>query len=176
MKNKLYFEYEITYKIEVFVKHYNVMPPIIFNTTIVRKINNVSFDALPLEVLKELFNDGRIFSHFIERILAQDYGLSHVAGCKGHDLVDPSNAQVKFEQKTFTGNGCRIMPSNMIGQGRHFDMGIFHEKAAGLNYIIVSNITFPELKIKFVKGSDLISQYPNGEIKLRDHDKFFRDH
>jgi hypothetical protein len=152
------------------------MVSIIFNTTIVRKISNVSFDTLTPEVLKELFTDGRIFSHFIEHMLAQDYGLRHVKGCKGYDIVDPSNPEIKYEQKTFTQNGCKIMPSNMIGQGRHFDMSVFHEKAAGLNYIIVSNIAFPELKIKFIKGSDLISQYPNGEIKLKDHDKFFRDH
>lgn len=146
-----------------------------FNKTIERKIENVSFDALPDEVLKELFKDGRIFSHFIERILAKDYGLRHVTGCKGHDIVDPLNSDIKYEQKTFTGNGCKFMPSNMIGQGRQFDKKVFDEKSKNLIYVIVSNINFPSLKIRFVNGSELAVMYPNGEIKLRDHDKFFSD-
>ena len=151
------------------------MMTIIFNKTIQRTIQNVSFDTLPGEVLKDLFKDGRIFSHFIERILAQDYGLRHVTGCKGYDIVDPVNPGIKYEQKTFTGNGCKFMPSNMIGQGRHFDKEVFDEKSKNLIYVIVSNINFPTLKIRFVKGGELATKYPNGEIKLKDHDKFFTD-
>ena len=146
---------------------------VVFNKTILKTISNVSFGDLPQEVIRNIFKDGRIFSHFIERVLAQDYGLTHVTGCQGYDIVDPSNPEIKYEQKTFTGNGCKIMPSNMIGQGRKFDKTIFHEKAASLNYVIVSNIGFPDIKIRFVKGADLIAQYPSGEIKLKDHDTFF---
>jgi hypothetical protein len=151
------------------------MAAIVFNKTIDRKIENVSFDTLPVEVITELFKDGRIFSHFIERILAQDYGLKHVTGCKGHDIVDPSNPDIKYEQKTFTGNGCKFMPSNMIGQGRQFNKEVFMEKSKNLIYVIVSNVKFPLLKIRFVKGSELATEYPGGEIKLKDHDKFFTD-
>jgi hypothetical protein len=151
------------------------MATIVFNTTIERKIENVSFDTLPVEVLHELFKDGRIFSHFMERILAKDYGLTHVPGCKGHDIVDPVNPDIKYEQKSFTGNGCKFMPSNMIGQGRHFDKEVFDEKSKHLIYIIVSNLHFPTLKIRFVKGPELAAKYPNGEIKLKDHDNFFTD-
>jgi hypothetical protein len=107
-------------------------------------------------------------------MLAQDYGLIHVPGCKGHDLVSPSDSS-KYEQKTFTKGGCKIMPSNMVGQGRHFDKTVFHQKASELSYIIVSNIAFPDIKIRFVKGSDLIQQYPNGIIPFKDHDAFFSD-
>jgi hypothetical protein len=141
--------------------------------TFTRSIKNVEFDGLSQEILRSIFGDGRIFSHFIERILARDYSLQHISGCKGHDLVDPSNPEIKYEQKTFTKGGCKFMPSNMIGQGRHFDPVIFNEKAKNLNYIIVSNIKFPEIKIKFMKGMDMISMYPNGEIKIKDHDRFF---
>jgi len=151
------------------------MASIVFNKTIERKVEGVSFDTLPLEVLNELFKDGRIFSHFIERILAQDYGLRHVPGCKGYDIVDPLNPDIKYEQKTFTGNGCKFMPSNMIGQGRQFNKEVFDEKSKHLIYVIVSNIHFPSLKIRFVKGPELATRYPNGEIKLKDHDKFFTD-
>jgi len=151
------------------------MATIVFNTTIERKIENVSFDTLPVEVLHELFKDGRIFSHFMERILAKDYGLTHVPGCKGHDIVDPVNPDIKYEQKSFTANGCKFMPSNMIGQGRHFDKEVFDEKSKHLIYVIVSNLHFPTLKIRFIKGPELAAKYPNGEIKLKDHDNFFTD-
>ncbi len=144
-----------------------------FNHTMTKTIANVAFGDLPQEVLQELFGDGRIFSHFMERVLAKDYGLTHVTGCQGHDLVDPADPNVKYEQKTFTRNGCKFMPSNMIGQGRHFDQAVFDEKVKGLIYVIVSNIHFPELKIRFVKGPELAAMYPKGEIKLGDHDKFF---
>ena len=144
-----------------------------FNKTITKTIQNVSFGNLPLETLTELFKDGRLFSHFMERVLALDYNLTHVPGCKGHDLVDPKDQDIKYEQKTFTRRGCKFMPSNMIGQGRKFDQAVFDEKSKTLNYIIVSNINFPEIKIRFVKGTDLVALYPKGEIPLKDHAKFF---
>lgn len=148
---------------------------VIFNKTFTSTIQDIAFGNLPQEILRNLFSDGRIFSHFMERILAQDYGLTHVTGCKGHDLVDPKDPQIKYEQKTFTGNGCKFMPSNMIGQGRHFDKTVFDEKSKGLNYVIVSNVRFPEIRVRFIKGAELAAAYPMGEIKSKDHDKFFSD-
>jgi len=148
---------------------------IVFNKTILRSISSFTFDILTPAVLAELFGDGRIFSHFMERILAQDYGLTHVTGCKGHDLICASNPDIKYEQKTFTKNGCKFMPSNMIGQGRSFDKKVFDEKSKNLIYIIVSNVKFPDLKIRFIKGSELAIQYPNGIIVSSEHDKFFTD-
>jgi hypothetical protein len=61
----------------------------------------------------------------------------------------------------------------MIGEGRKFDKEIFETKAQNLNYIIVSNVNFPEIKIKFVKGSELLIDYPNGVIPSKDFIKFF---
>lgn len=148
---------------------------IVFNQTVSDKIENIAFGDLPREVLYELFKDGRIFAHFMERLLAQWYGLEHVSGCKGHDLINKTNPDDKYEQKTFTENGCKIMPSNMIGQGRKFDKDIFHKKAEKLTYIIVSNINFPNIKIRFVKGSELVSKYPNGIIHRKQHDTFFNE-
>ena len=147
--------------------------PFEFNTTYDHIIDTVAFGSLDQETLQTLFKDGRIFSHFIERFIAKEYGLTHVTGCQGHDLVDPSDATVKYEQKTFTGNGCKFMPSNMIGQGRHFDKSVFDEKVKGLNYVIVSNVAFPKIKIRFVKGCDLATLYPGGEIRSKGHDGFF---
>lgn len=136
-------------------------------------ITNYSFNTLPCEVLEKLYKDGRIFSHFIEHQIAQDFALTHVPGCKGYDIVDPKNPEIKYEQKTFTANGCKFRPSSMIGTGRSFDPAIFAEKAAKLIYIIVSNVAFPNIKIRFVSGTDMLTLYPNGIIPFADHDRFF---
>jgi hypothetical protein len=61
----------------------------------------------------------------------------------------------------------------MLGQGRHFDKEVFEKKASGLIYAIVSVVNFPEIKIRFVKGVDLLAKYPMGEIKLSQHAEFF---
>jgi len=69
--------------------------------------------------------------------------------------------------------GCSFTPSNMKGQGRKFDQTIFEEKTKKLIFVIVSNVNFPEIKIKFVRGVDLLVDYPNGKIHFKDFDKFF---
>jgi hypothetical protein len=84
-----------------------------------------------------------------------------------------NDENIKYDQKTFTARGCKFMPSNMIGERRKFDKKIFEEKAKKLIYIIISNVEFPEIKIKFVKGIDLIVDYPDGKIPSKDLIKFF---
>ena len=61
----------------------------------------------------------------------------------------------------------------MLGQGRKFDEKIFVEKSNKLIFCIVSNINFPEIKIKFVNGSELVKLYPKGKISVQDYVKFF---
>ena len=61
----------------------------------------------------------------------------------------------------------------MIGTGRTFNEELFKEKAQKLIYCIVSNINFPEIKIKFVKGIYLLENYPKGIIPLNDYVNFF---
>jgi len=128
---------------------------------------------LPSQMIIEIFKDGRPFSHFIEKWLSLNFDLIHIGGCKAYDFVHENDENIKYDQKTFTVRGCKFMPSNMIGEGRKFDKEIFETKAQNLNYIIVSNVNFPEIKIKFVKGTDLINTYPNGVIPSKDFIKFF---
>ena len=146
-----------------------------FNKTFTKVIQNFSFGDLPIEVLKGLFKDGRTFAPFAEQLLAKEFTLKHITGCKGHDLTDIVDSSIQYEQKTFTKGGCKFMPSNMIGQGRHFDKAVFDEKSKKLIYVIMSNINFPEIKIRFVKGSEMVERYPLGVIKFSEHDVFFRD-
>jgi len=131
------------------------------------------FGNLPQSDVIEIFKDGRPFSHFIEPWLAVNYPLNHVKGCKKYDHTDITDENIKYDQKSFTNRGCKFMPSNMIGEGRKFNKEIFEEKAKKLIYIIVSNISFPEIKVRFVRGIDLIVDYPTGCIPLKDFNKFF---
>ena len=148
---------------------------VILNTTVTKLIGNYSFGTLSTDVLNNLFKDGRIAAHFMEEMLAQDFGLTRIPGCQDHDLVDPSDTSLRYEEKTFTRNGCKIVPSNMLGQGRHFNKEVFEKKASGLIYAIVSVVNFPEIKIRFVKGIDLLPLYPKGEITLSQHEDFFKN-
>ena len=150
------------------------MNTIVFNQTTTNVIKNFSFDCLSQEDLISYFKDGRPFSLIIERWLSKNYNsLTHIPGCEKYDHVDSENANIKYDQKTFTKRGCNFMPSNMIGEGRKFDPIIFKEKTANLNYIIVSNVNFPEIKIRFVKGVELVDKYPNGKIPFTQFNEFF---
>jgi hypothetical protein len=150
-----------------------VISNITHNTTFRHTIENVSFGNLPPSVMTEIFKDGRAFSHFIEAWLAINYPLIHIKRCKQYDHTDVNDETVKYDQKTFTKNGCKYMPSNMIGEGRTFNQEIFEKKANQLIYIIVSNVHFPEIMVRFVRGCDLIVDYPTGNIPFKDFDKFF---
>jgi hypothetical protein len=156
------------------LQEHHIKLSIKFNTTFTYNIQNFEFGILPREIRINIYKDGRAFSHFIEPLLANIYdGLKHVPGCKDHDLVDSVDESIKYEQKTFTSKGCSFTPSNMKGQGRKFDKEVFEEKTKKLLFIIVSNVNFPEIKIKFIRGIDLLVDYPNGKIPFKDFDKFF---
>lgn len=144
---------------------------ILYNKTYNHTLTNYNFGNIPESKMIEIYRDGRAFSHFIEPWLAVNYPLIHITGCKNYDHTDTNN--VKYEQKTFTKGGCKFMPSNMIGTKRKFNKDDFQNTAKKLIYIIICNIKFPKIKIKFIKGTDLILNYPNGIIPLKDFDKFF---
>ena len=52
------------------------------NKTFNHIIENYRFGNLSDEICKEIWKDGRPFSHFIEVWLAENYPLIHVKGCK----------------------------------------------------------------------------------------------
>ena len=149
------------------------VPSVQLNTTFTHTITNLGFDSLSPDQVNTIFRDGRAFSQFIEPWLAANYPLNHITGCKPHDHTDANDTTIKYDEKTFTKKGCDFKPSNMIGKGRKFNQSIFNEKAKNLIYIIVSNVAFPLIKVRFVRGSDLILQYPKGKISSKDHVKFF---
>lgn len=151
----------------------NNSPSIKLNTTFTHEIQNYTFDSLSEEICIKQWKDGRPFSHFSERWLVLKYPLIYVEGSKKHDFLDKEHPEIRYEAKTFTQQGCKFCPSNMIGQGRTFDQRVFKEKSKKLIFCIVSNVNFPEIKVRFVRGSDLIKKYPKGQILPTQFVEFF---
>ena len=151
----------------------NKMCSVILNETNTYMLSNIGFDCLSEEVVNSIYKDGRVFSHFIEKWLEGKYPLKHITGCKGHDFEDRNYPGILYDEKTFTSRGCAFCPSNMLGQGRKFDKEVFEEKTKDMIFCIVSNITFPEIKVRFVSGIELMGRYPNGRIPSKDFVKFF---
>jgi len=149
------------------------MQSIEYNKTYQFTIEEFGFSGLSKETMVSILSDGRVFSHFIEQWLTTVFPLVHVPGCKAYDHTHAENPELKYDQKTFTRGGCRFCPSNMIGQGRSFNSEIFLEKSKKLTYIVVSNLEFPQIRVKFVQGEELATLYPKGEIPLKDFGKFF---
>lgn len=143
------------------------------NKTFNHEIENYRFGNLSEEYCKDLWKDGRTFAHFIEVWIAENYPLKHIKGCKKYDFTDINNENILYDEKTFTKNGCHFCPSNMLGQGRQFDKEIFEEKTKNMIFCIVSNIDFPNIKVRFVKGSELIVKYNKGFIPLNHFGEFF---
>jgi hypothetical protein len=155
-------------------EYYELLPvSVLLDVTFTHTLINIGFDGLPPSAIQDIFKDGRVFAHFIEVWLASKYPITHISGCKSYDFTDTNYPETIYDEKTFTKNGCKFYPSNMIGEGRSFDKELFEKKAKKLIYCIVSNVNFPEIKIKFVRGIHLLKLYPKGEIPLKDYVKFF---
>jgi len=143
------------------------------NITHDHTIENCGFGNVPTEIVNKTYKDGRAFSHLIEPWLESNYPLQYIPGCKSYDFIDKNHPEILYDAKTFTKGGCSFCPSNMLGQGRVFDKEKFEEKTKKLIFCIVSNINFPDIKVKFIRGIDLIKLYPTGKIPLKDFIKFF---
>ena len=141
---------------------------VVLDMTFNHTIKNISFGDLPTADVYEIFKDGRPFSHFIEKWLATNYPLVHVAGCKDHDFTDAKFPKVKYDEKTFTKHGCNFQSSCMQGAGRKFEKDTFDMKTKKIIFCIVSNVDFPNIKVRFVRGVDLLRMYHNGKISPKD--------
>ena len=132
----------------------------------------LQFGALPVETLIEHFKDGRWASTLLERYIPILYPeLTWVSGNKDHDHIDSQGNL--YDLKCFTKGGLKFMPSNQIGAKRCFDKDIAHEKANKLTYICCDITQFPIVTIKFAKGCDLITKYPQCSIPFKDRVGFF---
>ena len=143
------------------------------NITFEFKIDNINISNLKHKNINYMFQDGRFFSHFIENWLDVNCKrLKKIEGCKDHDFIDQKNKKNKYEQKTWTKNGLIFLPSHMIGTKRNINYDKFKDINRKLKYIIVNNIFFPIIKLKFINGYELIKKYPSGKTKKSSSDFF----
>jgi hypothetical protein len=161
-------------------------PSVTLNKTFKFLFNTNEFKCAGLtekEVI-EMYKDGRVFSQWVERWLTKKFPLTRVTGCKKYDHIDLNNENIKYEAKTFTpASGLSYAPSGHTGVGRTIDETIAKERASNLIYIIVSNIDFPNIKVRFMNGNDLMQkeielmkrkdEKIKCKISLTHHDTFF---
>ena len=149
------------------------MPKVKLNKTFDFEIHNVAFGDLTKEEAIDICKDGRLASHFLELQLTKWFPeLTHVTGCKDHDHVDQNGT--KYDAKNFTrSSGLYFGPSNMRGSKRKFIQSVAHEKASCLIYICCDIVDFPQVRVLFRKGTELIVEYPKCNISLGKRAVFF---
>ena len=135
-------------------------------------ISDVAFGTLSTSILCELFKDGRVISHFIEKQLEVWFKNLLFEDGKGYDhrCVE---TDVLYDAKCFTKSGANFSPSVMLGAGRKVNEEELHEHANVMNYIICDVYEFPKIRVVFKKGEDLIKDYPKGKIPFKDREKIF---
>ena len=148
------------------------MTEIELNKTYSFEIKNLAFGDLTKEDLIEIYKDGRVASHLLERHLTKWFPqLTHVPGCADHDHLDNTGQQ--YDAKNFTKSGLNFKPSKMLGVGRTFDYDVMVEKASKLIYIACDIVDFPKVRVVFKSGSELARDYPNGKISKTKREVLF---
>lgn len=148
------------------------MTEIKLNKTYSFEIKNLAFGDLTKEDLIEIYKDGRVASHLLERHLTKWFPqLTHVPGCADHDHLDATGQQ--YDAKNFTKSGLNFKPSKMLGVGRTFDYDVMVEKASKLIYIACDIVDFPKVRVVFKSGSELARDYPNGKISKSKREVLF---
>lgn len=131
---------------------------------------SASFGTLSQSVVNQLFKDGRVASPFLERQLELWFpDLTFVDG-KGYDHVD-IHLQ-KYDAKCFTKCGAKFCPSVMLGAGRSVNEEKLWEHAMDMIYIFCDVVDFPQVRVVYKKGSDLL-KYPKGSIPFKDRNVLF---
>ena len=132
-----------------------------------------SFGNLPKELINDMFKDGRVASKFLENHLPIWFPDLDFVDAHGYDHVRKSNGR-KLDAKCFTKGGLTYAPSNMLGGGRKIVNEVAHEHANEIDYIACDIVNFPEVLVRFVKGTDLVEQFPNCKIPKSKREEFFQ--
>lgn len=129
-----------------------------------------SFGTLSQSIVDQLFQDGRVASHFLERQLVLWFpSLTFIDG-KGYDHVDLT--QQRYDAKCFTKGGAKFCPSVMIGAGRSVDEEKLWQHAPQMKYIFCDIVDFPQVRVICKNGLDLV-KYPKGTIPFKDRNALF---
>jgi hypothetical protein len=136
------------------------------------EVIDYSFDRLSADLVSEIYLDGRVFSHFSERLIQKLFPELTRVDKKYFDYTRNGFTR-RVENKTFTQRELAFVPSSMLGVGRKYDEEKFHEIADRTDYVIVDNSNFPHLKIVFDSGTNLIKRYPKGKVSKTKRQEFW---
>jgi hypothetical protein len=133
-----------------------------------------TFGNLPRETINDMFKDGRVASKFLEHHLPIWFPELDFVDAKGYDHVNIKTGR-KLDAKCFTKGGLTFAPSVMCGAGRKIVVEEVHDHAETIDYIACDIVEFPLVRIRFVKGSELVKDYPGKYCKVpfNDRGKFF---
>jgi hypothetical protein len=130
-----------------------------------------SFGPLSQSMVNKLFKDGRVASKFLEHSVPGWFPELSFVDASGYDHIDANG--VKYDLKGFTKGGAKYAPSNMIGAGRKINKELLHEHAHSINYIFSDITEFPKVRLIFKRGSEMVCDYPEGNIKPNQKSKLF---
>ena len=118
--------------------------------------NDVQFGDLPLEILYDIFQDGRICSELLSHTFARRFSDLTYVDEQGYDFTHPDYGMI--EQKQITANGLRFAPSRMIGAGRRvsWDEVVDHIVDSNLFYLLANITSFPHVHVVLVPGLTLL--------------------
>ena len=134
--------------------------------------NRVTFGDLTQQTLYKLFTDGRVSSKFLEHHLPLWFPELEFRDGQGYDHVQ-LNSGKKFDLKGFTPRGACYAPSEMLGKGRKIIVEKAHEHARTIDYIFSDITEFPQVRIIFRHGQDLVRDFPSTKIKKNQRDQLF---
>jgi len=132
----------------------------------------VSFGDLPVERLYKMFRDGRVASKFLENHIPIWFSELEFVDAHGYDHVHKETGRM-FDNKNFTKGGASYAPSVMLGAGRKIDKAVLHEHANEIDYILTDISNFPIVNLTFVRGSELVENYPSGHIPYKAKNSLF---
>lgn len=132
----------------------------------------VSFGDLPLELIHELFKDGRVASKFLENHLPIWFPELEFRDARGYDHVRIADGR-RFDLKGFTARGACYAPSEMLGKGRNIVESAVHAHAQEIDYIFSDITEFPRVRIVFKRGTEMVQQFPSTKIKYNQRNQLF---
>ena len=133
---------------------------------------DTKFGSLSLERVNKKFQDGRVASHFLELQLEEWFPELTFVNAKGYDHVR-KGSDILYDQKCFTKGGLGFAPSKMLGAGRKINIEEAHAHANTIDYIACDITEFPKVVVRFVKGSELVNNYPTCKVKYNQREEFF---
>lgn len=135
--------------------------------------DRVTFGDLDRQTVYELFQDGRVASKFLEHYVPLWFPELKFVDATGYDHVDVATGNLKWDLKGFTKGGASYVPSNMLGAGRTINLQEAHDHANTIDYIFSDVVEFPQVKIRFKSGRELVNEFPRGKIDFKYRSQLF---